>query len=349
MIELFDKRFYPINNIPAIYTGETDNVVNNIRYNLERVQAYYNNITARQARADHILARLIGSVGIPMSYDLEVQIRLAEQRGIAVATALNLTTFNGKGQSVSSQFTQLSHEYLFVYAGSWYPDALPTLADMKPIQFLYHPYGDLQAPIFGDKVLQPKPGYCVITVDIVALWLMYYQWYTSRKEEDSKDVWHFITKWVLPSAIESFTDISLFHRLVGNPVITSGVTHPFHLLDVERRVGRVATLYKTGLPTKRLMLEQALRSLPSVTNNTLFDSLLLPPLTSNANTRWLAFLARLPVIMTMVKLAPSIKVRDGSSINQTRRKLKLFQQEGGFPKTVPTLYYKSHLQEARFL
>ena len=211
-------------NTRKLYSGLiSDFVLNNISRrtieDVDRVIQYYRD-GSFSTRNDHILARLINTIGTPLSYDLDYYYEVTIARSLYAANSLKLTSSISAGQWHVGNFYYNCPEIVIAYNGNDNPHELAkNWKELQPVKVLEAPVSNMRYLLPDGNNNSSERGLVVIGVDLAMLMVQYKCFMDIQAErsfsgEDSVlTTKHFVAKYVLPNMVKSQTDIALFNHL----------------------------------------------------------------------------------------------------------------------------------------
>lgn len=294
--------------------------------------------------SNHLLVRIIHGSPLPWNKEDREFVRAARDRMYEVAGIYKCTSSVSEGD--------LHHPGVFYGEGVkecvlLHDTAFDTTEDwktLKPIRVLSHPVTSLNLqPLTGEE--REAMGYAVVSVNYVMLMWMYRQWVKdtaySQIDEYQLSAGHFLRMFVLPSALESHLDLTIFNRAYNDlfTLADSGYDEKpsFYLVDYQKEVDETLEQWLRLIDRKPLTVEEVLRAFPMVVGETLYDWVELPEILVLKQTRWAIWLSWIKVIKFLVALDYLTNNRK----NRTFRNdlLRLIQ------RTERSRWVPSHLEE----
>jgi hypothetical protein len=267
----------------------------------------------KRVDSDNLLGNLL--VHIPRRWDLDDRqyIRFVDDTSQGVLRAFGLTSSINRGKVHESGVTLGKDTTEVVIATEHYDNysdwPIPW-REWASYRYLYHTRYDLSLPVLNNHT--PGKGYGVATLDIPMLALQYRYWLKeqfsvskSANTEQKESVYRFIGSYVLPNALDSYTDIAFFNRLSR---IASGIdmkrhpsSHPFYVTDFSQRVDRLCEKIIDTRERRGGDVEQIVYTTPMIIKESLREVLQLPNEPITRHNEWALQLARLPYIKYIVE------------------------------------------------
>lgn len=290
---------------------------------LKDVKGYYNK-NPKNVESKNLLANILIHIPIRLDYNDHQFLGYVEDMMDHVARPKGLTNASNKGV-VHKGLTlgPLASEVLI----SSYEDVdVRNLKQnwrlMKPLRYLYHTRTDLNLPIMNNTT--PGKAYGVTVLNIPMMALQYRYWLKDQAErgiEQKETVNRFIGAYVLPGALESYTDIAMFNRLsrMSNKIGTANypLQHPFYLTDMTEKVGRVIkSVLGRNLSAKDIL--DLAHDTPMIFSGNLQEVMRLPREPVTRQNEWALALARLPYIKYLVQEIKRNSIGDQAYLNQVK-------------------------------
>lgn len=313
--------------------------LNGLKRNSEIVTDYYK-IRPFAVKSEHILARLLNSLGVSYMMNLERFYDLVDSRALPLSSSFRMTSSLNKGTMFKGIFFgEDSEEILLACDDSINPFYVyKNWKDVSAVKVIMHPKSDLGFTLPNGKKSGTDYGVSVIAINIPALavqfkaFLDYQQINFIDKGMNPQTVAQFIHMYVLPNMLGSQLDIALFNRAynltVGAPMGDATKKHAFMLLDYSKYVdasySQLVDFFKQNDRHYKIIL----KSFFGIQQSNFEDLFVLP---DNAPTRqvvWAELVARIRVIEFLVKLSPS----NGNHLNRSEnnyflRTIKLYEND----------------------
>ena len=278
--------------------------------NLQKVQNYYK--TANFAvRSNHLLVRILNSLGVHHGYDLERFYELVNAKTNKYSIHFKLT---------SPVYSGLLHDGIFygpgvkeiIIADDTYINPELIAKDWRnfpSIRVLDHPRSDLDMLPLNGKETGIEEGTATIVINIAAMAVQFRQFCIEQAQlfEEGispETVAMFVHSYVLPNIMPSHLDCALFNRLVnmciGKPQGASTKKHPFFILDYSKYVDSVFSVLIENMKNTRYEFWTMLRSIPLVTAPDAQTFMKLPEITPTRQYKWAEFVTRLKCIEVLI-------------------------------------------------
>lgn len=281
--------------------------------NLETVQNYYRS-RVFTVKSNHFLARLINSINIPHSLELERYYDNADSKADAFSMAMKMTSPIYRGGIFNGVFYGSDNpEILISNTESFDPYFVHknwrTISAVKPI---LHPRSDLDLLLPNGKDTGSETGLAIITINIPMLMVQYRAYCKDQLDRQESNegsllgVAHFIHMYVLPNMLPAHLDLAIYNRInnlsLGAPLGESKRKHPFALPNYNPRVDDVHKQILHDMKSRNLEYEMILRTIPTVDLETLDQVMLLPDVAPTRQIVWAELLARIDTIDFMTRM-----------------------------------------------
>lgn len=295
--------------------------------NLETVQNYYRS-RVFTVKSNHFLARIINSINVPHSLELERFYDNVDSKADAFSMAMKMTSpiYRGsifKGIFYGTENPEIlisnseSFDPLFVHK-NW-----RTVSAVKPI---LHPRSDLDMLLPNGKDTGSETGLAIISINIPMLIVQYRAYVIDQLEKQENNegsllgVGHFIHMYVLPNMLPAHLDLAIYNRLnnlsIGAPLGDSKRKHPFALSNFNSKVDSVHKQLLHDVKHRNLEYEMILRTVPVIYLNTLDEVMILPNIAPTRQIVWVELLARINTIDFIIRLGGKESLtRNRSTIN----------------------------------
>lgn len=313
--------------------------------NLMTVQSYYAQ-NPTYLNSDHLLINLIHMAPMHMKSDLDYQIRLVREVVNDTASAFKLTSPTTQGTLHDGDaFYGEAIKEAIILSDSRFNEKLPwRLA--KPVRILYHPFTELSMELpLGQRRKSKTTGYAVIEINYPMLIWMFRQWFVdpiSKVNEDSHlPVSDFITRWVIPNALESHLDIAIFNRLqvqmFGGSIPEDPYRHHFQLVDFGRQVNEVLGEFVEIIERRDMSFDELMTACPLVEHDNLFTLFEPPNMLKIKQNSWALVLARLKLFEMLLGYDYLIKSQRNLSVKyELKRWIRMYLLERRIPSSLPS-------------
>lgn len=291
--------------------------------------------------SDHILIKIIQSVGIPYEGNDRIYYQQVAARTTDIARAVGFNDINAKVGAArkNSFFGKDIREFILSYsAGDTDLLSLEGMWKMfRPVQIVYHPFNDLNLNIRNGEQTTGVTGHAVIRVDIPLLMLQFQKW--KRWARANYDIMPTLTQFVFQfpvvNMLYSDIDMSYFNRLssaaLGKPIIPQKKNYSFALPDITNYVADDISYALEMATVKRRSLYELALGLCLIDNSTVrdfIDAIDCPITTSNAGV---VSLGILPWLSTLAQLSFQSGSHDNGSVrNLLQKTIRAFKSAGCF-------------------
>lgn len=331
MLDLFSSR--PVAHVTAIsdpafpylrtaYRREVTDIIN---YYQQRVYAVKNN---------HLLARILYALSIPMQYETLQYASVAETRAAYVASSFRLTSELTAGRVFDGVFYGPGCPEVILHRECYFDPLRATQhwKHLAAVQVHRHPQSHTGLLLPNGKTTCTEQGIAVLSVNIALLAVQYRGFVLEQYRQQQNGatsllgINHFIHMYVLPNMLYRHVDYLLLNRVLnlyyGAPMGQATLKHPFLIYDYNQKLDRSLSVYLTQLKKRNLTLTDTLMSLPAVYAEQQRAALQLPDYAPTRQVEWALVLSRLPVIQLLVDLSLShTGRRDRDDFNALRRLL----------------------------
>lgn len=300
-------------NYGVVRYAEWNYIRNGLLKNLETVQDYYRS-RVFTVKSNHFLCRLINSINVPHSLELERFYDNADSKADVFSMAMRMTSPIYKGAIFNGGFYGSNNPEILISDNSSF-DPLEvhknwrTVSAVKPIM---HPRSDLDMLLPNGRDTGSETGLAIVCINIPMLVVQYRafvldQLYKQVAVEDSMlTVAHFVHMYVLPNMLPAQLDLAIYNRInnlsKGAPLGESKRKHPFALSNFTPKVDNVLAQILRDMKNRNLEYEMILRTVPMVSDDNLEVTMLLPDIAPTRQVIWAELLARIDTIDLMTRL-----------------------------------------------
>jgi len=328
-----------------------------LRRNVDKIIQYYRtNPTA--VAGDHFLVRLLQSVSVPQSLDIE---RYYENVSIVaphLSSMLNMTSAIYKGSLFNGVFYgRNSKEILISQANGFDIRRVPSdWMNLSPVRVLTCPITSLgldlpdgRGYINDDLPLLSKVS--VIAVDIPMLAVMYREfrrneWTVAldRGYDDSeRSVMMFIRMYVLPNMLATQIDQVIFNRAYAlvfrQPLDGMRNRHPFYMTDYSSKVDSLLMELNSWIKNAPKTFQGLLKSYPAAFRDDQYHAMMLPDYPPTRQIIWAMMFSRLKVFHFLVTaIDEPAKEKNGMVLNKLFRELRLIRNARIMDQVLPENY-----------
>lgn len=300
---------------PMVF-GRFSTVKQALRRNLNKVQSYYHE-RSLAVKNNHLLCRIINSIAINYTSDLQRFYDIVDARASSMAMAFKLSSDTYQGDI---------HDGVFYGEGT--PEILvsdTSLIDpvacfgkwryLEPVRILSHPKTDIEMHLPNGIAYSREQGLSVISIHIPMLLVMYRGFVHEQLEVlqrggQAKTVAQFVNTYVLPNAVGSHFDLALINRCMalslGQEVVgQTARKHPFALEDVRSQVDGILKDVNGILRRQTYSLEDMILSIPCLSAADATHALKLPPMSPTFQYAWVEVVARAHYLAWFMFLSPN--------------------------------------------
>ena len=278
--------------------------------NLDTVKNYYKS-RVFTVKSNHFLARIINSINVPHSLNIERFYDNVDSKADTFSMAMKMTSSIYKGSLFTGVFYGASNTEILIsnsesFNPYWVHENWRNVSAVKP---LLHPRSDLDMLLPNGKDTGSETGLAVISINIPMLAVQYRAFAMDQLNKNSGDslltVGHFIHMYVLPNMLDAHLDIVLFNRLnnlsLGAPLGESKRKHPFAMPNFDQKVNNVHDQILHDFKSRKMEYEMILRTVPVARFNTLDQVMQLPDIVQTRQVIWALIIARLDTIDFMIR------------------------------------------------
>ena len=310
-----------------------------LRQNLGTVLSYYRkNPTA--VKSSNFLVRLIHSINIPISHNLERYFSNVDNRALNLSMAMQMTSSIKEGSSFTNEFFGKDSIEILVAHTDYFDifEANRNWQNVCPVRVLSSPYTDTGLVIPDGRSASYENGTSVIAININMLAVQYRafrrnEWMErGQYGENELSVMHFVRMYVLPNMLFSYLDVALFNRIAntarGIPLNKSRVKHSFHLIDYDDKIDTVQSKILKDLMQNYRDFTTIMRSVPMVTKASMEDLMALPRMAPTRQVNWALTIARLSAINFLFRASKGgPNTRNRSEVNQILKTMQAYQSD----------------------
>jgi hypothetical protein len=291
-------------------------------------------------QSSHFLVRLLHSITVPQSMNLERYYDNVDAMALNMSMALKMTSPIYRGHLFDGVFYgQDCPEVLIAHTDAFDPfEAHRNWQNLCPVKVLRHPKSDLGMNLPDGTHSGSETGLAVIAINIPMLAIQYRAFRLNEEmladinPESQRSIMQFIHMYVLPNMLFSHLDIALFNRMEnhrkGAPLGETTKQHPFYLTDFTDKVDRVQEGILHNLQRAGKDFTGILRSVPLVTKDTLERAMALPDVAPTRQVLWGLVLARLPILTFLFSvLEDGPGMRSRTEVNRVLRAIQQWKTD----------------------
>lgn len=344
MLDLFTIRTTSYQS--QIHFAEMNYIRRTYQRELDNIQDYYHN-RVYTVKSNHILANLLTDLNVPMQYDTEQYLAVAEAKATYVARASQITTEVDKGKIHRGCFYGGDvDEILLLNTDPFvYQEAEKYWKNIAAVQVILHPKSDLRMLLPNGKNTMVGDGLAVISINLPLLAL---QWRCFNREQVASymrgdgvlGVGHFIHMYVLPNMLGSHLDIAILNRMMnlfyGAPMGEAYIRHAFPVIDYSRRVDSVLNDAIEMIQKKSLRYRWTLGEIPCIAADDMQDALMLPDFAPTRQIHWATLISRLSIMKFLIDLGGETGKRENQlELNTLQRELKYLKNDNVLESVLP--------------
>jgi len=318
-----------------------------IAEDVSRVIDYYN-VRTFPVKTDHLLVKLIRTMNVPLSYDLDHYYEVASARALFVANTMEFTSSINVGKWFEGIFYAGSPELVIAYTGQDRPSELAKgWRSLQAVKVLECPISNMAYMLPNGQDHNSETGLAVIGIDLPALMVQYrcfvqqQQMRLESGEGEHLGIHHFVGKYVLPNMLHSQTDLAIMNRLInlqtGAPMGESKKRHVFHISDYTVWLDRGLNEVLHRISTLKMEYSNILSQIPTVFSD---NPLGMPDMAETRQVWWALFVTRFKEIQFLIDVAgENGKHYNQALINTLKIDLKRFKSENVLQKRLPIEMY----------
>lgn len=325
MLELFTKED-PIRSNKTL-TGSFNYLRMSYYRELMRIETFYQT-RVYAVKNTHILVRLLNTLTVSMTYDYDKYVSLIQDKTPYLNKNFDITDHSNEGEVHKGIFYGPDTYEILIGLDNWFDvdQARINWKQLESVRVINHPRSDLGLLLPNGKKSSSDFGLAVIGIHLPMLalqWRCFTEEQNRRTDGSKLGLIHFIHMYVLPNMLRTQTSLITLNRinklLYSAPMGFCYYKHPFAIIDYSNKIDYILKEQIEYIKNKRLDFISILRLLPSLVNNTLYDSLLMNRFPETIQGSWAYYMSRLNVYKLLVDLMGD----DG--IVENREQLKNFR------------------------
>jgi hypothetical protein len=325
-----------------------------LKRNLRQVIMYYRR-NPMAVNSEHFLVRLLQSIAVPQSLNLERYYSNVDAMALNFSMSLGMTSSIYNGKLFNSVFYGNSDEILIANSDSFdINEAQNNWENLEPIKVLRHPVSNLNLNLPDGTINSTESGLAVISINIPMLAIQYRAFRleemvetttdTGIQFESQKSVMQFIHMYVLPNMLYSHLDYVIFNRIYnlefGIPFGESVKKHPFYITDFTSKLNYFHNTILDQLRKTNKDFSGILQSIPTITKHSLFEVMMLPSIAITRQVSWAIFISRLSELLFLFRLSKeSHGNKNQSEIGRVLRQLTMYKSDNLFRSMLPNDKY----------
>ena len=310
-----------------------------LRQNLGTVISYYRkNPTA--VKSDHFLVRLMQSVTIPVTHNLERYFANVDAMSLNLSMALKMTSSISKGSLFNGVFYGKDTKEILIAHTDYFDifEANRNWQNVCPVRVLSHPMTDTGLNIPDGRTTSIEGGIAVIAININMLMVMYRafranEWLERGQfGESERSYMQFVRMYVLPNMLFSHLDVVLFNRIAqtarGAPLGMSKAKHSFQIIDYDDKIDTVNEKILKDLMQNFRDFTTIMRTIPMVTRPNMEDLMHLPRMAPTRQVNWALSICRLSAISFLFRVSKGgPNARNRMEVNDITKTLLAYQSD----------------------
>lgn len=312
MYDIFNKK---INKKPIITHNSIEVIKRSYNKEISKIINFFNNSLYR-VNNKHILSKIINTSTISNEYGIFKYLDHIDAKAPYV----------GKHYKLTSEI-----EYGSFHESFYYKDIILNVNDtfninksyknwtkIKAVNVLLHPVSNFKLVIRKNKYTDTAKDLSLMSVNIPLLMVQYKGYIESELE--SKSINNFIQIFVLPNMLHQHLNIAMVNRCMnmfyGAPMSDDTFNYPFYVTNYSDKIDKIINIIHDRLSNKRVDYVDMLNSLPSLTNETILNSLQMPDSVRNKQIWWALLSSRLKIMRYIVELG------GGNSITKNKHHIE---------------------------
>lgn len=322
-----------------------------LKRNLGTVIRFYRK-NPMAVQSSHFLVRLLQSITVPHSHNLERYYDNVDALALHVSMALKMTSSIAQGRIFDGIFYgQGNPEIIMAHNESFdIFEAHRNWQNVCPVRVLRHAKSDLGLNLPDGTKSGSESGLAVIAVNIPMLAIQYRafrlneQMLVEGRDESQRSIMQFIHMYVLPNMLFSHLDMAIFNRLDnrrrGLPLGETRKEHSFFLPDLHVKADKAQTEILHNLRGRGKDFTEILRNVPLVTKDNLEQAFGLPEIAPTQQALWALVIARLPAVAFLFQI---LEEGPGSNnrhqVNRVLKEVLRWRTNNLMKKALPLEYY----------
>lgn len=300
MYTLFNEVRWGSSGVTVTYP-KYEQALKGLRLNLSRV-VEYNRQYPRATNSNHFLVKLLTSLNVPLTMDVNIYRDRVTEAAEGLGMALNLTSSLSRGRVFSPGvfYGKGSYEIIVAHAEEWDLSKVEEeWEDYRPVTFLTHPKSDLGIDLPEGHQNSAETGLTVMLVNVPMLAVQYRMWRIrewSRNNEAQRTKMQFVASYPLTNSLYSQLDLAILNRFQriyrGEPIGRSLLSRPFALTDWYHQVDFALDQMAVDFRKRKMSMDQALMWIKGVSNWTMRDAVRIPPMVPTRQVTWALGMAR---------------------------------------------------------
>lgn len=342
-------------SFPIQMPSAMDYILRTYRRDVEEVASYYRR-GVRAVNHQHVLSRVIGTVGAPTHYPLTSYMNAVEARAAYVSKTFRFTSAIDYGTIHYGVFGAPDDPEIIINTENYFNYFDDYEADDKwkriaAVRCLEHQNSCLVPHLLNGVRKNSSAGLRVYSVDIPLMMFQFYHFVkdqmTKRVDASSEgsvlDKTFFIAMYVLPNMIYSDMDLQMVNRFQNavsdRPMDRSYYKLPIAISDYSDKVDAALKQVVHSLSNRRNNYEGYLRNIPTIFSEHAQAALQMPDIVPTRQVQWALIVSRLKQVRTLMEVGLSEgRKANVSLINEARLDLKRVIKEKQFTSVLDRHY-----------
>lgn len=306
--------------------------------NIEKAVEYYQSRTFVVA-SDHLLVRLLKSLGVSYEHNLERFTAIVDAKSLAFSRLFGLSSSVSYGKLHSNVFYGPDETEIIVATNDYFNpyDTHNNWKSVRAVNVISHSKSDLDLILPNGKNYLDSEGISVIAVNIAELAVQYRafvleQYAKVQRGENASPTSYFVHTYVIPNMLYSHLDYALFNRfnnlLIGSPNTPYKSNHPFFTLDYTKYIDKFYSTLVRYLRMSERSYTAILDLIPTVTKDNLRQVMELPDWTPTRQISWVELISRIDACLFLSMTSPKGGNKlSGNDVNYFLREFKHIAQD----------------------
>lgn len=298
-------------------------------------------------RSDHFLVRLLQSISVPQTQNLERYFDNVDALALNLSMALKMTSSIFQGKLHAGVFYGAgSQEVLLAHTASFdFQEAHRSWQSLAPVKVLRTPRSDFGLNLPDGEATGTESGLAVIAINIPMLAIQYRAFRLDQndnvKEDSPRSAMQFVHMYVLPNMLWSQTDQVVFNRLDRlSRNVPLGRSTKHHSFAMPNSFGEKMTdmLVSVLHDTRRMNrnFNTMLAMIPSIHAESMHAAMRLPSMAQTRQVVWALTVARLPMLAFLFRESlEGPAARNRSELNQIERSIRAFRTSNILQQYLP--------------
>lgn len=330
MIELFLN--LSERSVGTLHVGQWNYIQKGLQRNVQKIQQFYR-INNPTVRSDHFLIRLLESIAVPRSLELERYYGSVDRIALAHGQALGMTSPISEGKVFRGIFYGANTpEYLI--ASDDYFDFYETDRNWQnavAITPLMHAKSDLTCQLLNGKPYSAEQGLTVIQINIPMLAVQWRAFMNAEKirSPNPRTIGMFLGTYVIPNMMQAHLDLAIFNRIYRDATSPDSDSnepyrnHPFGLPKYDFMVDDALERALENIDRSSLDFQTVLKTIPAVFKDSQWQALKMPDIVPTRQVDWLLVATRLKVIDFLFKVCKrDLLPKNQIKVNQILKALR---------------------------